>query len=494
MGKYIFMFIVSFSLLHGQSDSLKELLNYYPLQIGNYWEYEMTSQQIPFPAEVYTFSDEVIGDTLLENNINYKILLHKDLYPQYYVSYKFERIDSLTGCVYQYRNDTQLINNEFKMDSLFSQAGDTIFSSRNGYSSFGYFRTICQSTGTDSLFGVTTQTKTFFDQSFMPGGEYKLAKGFGFYQSSGCESSCGGTSLVYAKINGIEYGHQLKTNVEKYLDSLKCYYPLETGDKWIFDRYDQSSVETMNCLWSLEVIKDTLMPNGKTYKVIVNSLYTTPKYITTSYERIDSSKAKVFRYDQAADSLDYENLILDFSMKKGDIVHTPFWEITFKDENEITYFDKTTHTREYSHLHGFANYGDQYLKNIGLYKYMFAGDFFESISFLKGCVVNNTKHGDTTITSISNDVKERLSFNLSQNYPNPFNPVTKIKYSISQHGHVSIIVYDILGKGVLTLIDQYNNAGDYEIEFNAGNLPSGVYFYKMKCYDYSKTRQLLLLK
>jgi len=68
MRKYIFLFIVFSSLIHSQSDSLKELINYSPLQNGNYWEYKMAVQQIPFPAEYYAFSDDVFGDTLLENN------------------------------------------------------------------------------------------------------------------------------------------------------------------------------------------------------------------------------------------------------------------------------------------------------------------------------------------------------------------------------------------------------------------------------------------
>jgi hypothetical protein len=101
------------------------------------------------------------------------------------------------------------------------------------------------------------------------------------------------------------------------------------------------------------------------------------------------------------------------------------------------------------------------------------------------------KWGTTSVDDIKN---ETISFNLQQNYPNPFNPVTRIKYSIPHSGLVSIIIYDILGKEILNLVNQYTNAGDHESEFNAGNLPSGVYFYKMKCDDFSKTRQLLLLK
>ncbi|MDP3831883.1 MAG: T9SS type A sorting domain-containing protein, partial [Ignavibacteriaceae bacterium] len=93
------------------------------------------------------------------------------------------------------------------------QPGDTINSSRAGYTSFGYFQTICNSIDNDTVLGVQTETKTYFDQSFMPGEEYKLAKGFGYYSSSSCEFSCGWTFLVYAKISGIEYGSKIITSV-----------------------------------------------------------------------------------------------------------------------------------------------------------------------------------------------------------------------------------------------------------------------------------------
>jgi hypothetical protein len=86
------------------------------------------------------------------------------------------------------------------------------------------------------------------------------------------------------------------------------------------------------------------------------------------------------------------------------------------------------------------------------------------------------------------------NISLSQNYPNPFNPVTKIKYSLPKSVQVIVKVYDILGNEIFTLIDKYVTAGEYEIEFNASKLPSGVYFYNMTAGTTSITRKLLLMK
>jgi len=85
-------------------------------------------------------------------------------------------------------------------------------------------------------------------------------------------------------------------------------------------------------------------------------------------------------------------------------------------------------------------------------------------------------------------------FTLSQNYPNPFNPNTKIKYSIPHSSNVKIKVFNILGNEIITLVDEFKVAGEYELTFDADNLPSGVYFYRMITEGYSQTSKMILLK
>ena len=85
-------------------------------------------------------------------------------------------------------------------------------------------------------------------------------------------------------------------------------------------------------------------------------------------------------------------------------------------------------------------------------------------------------------------------FILSQNYPNPFNPSTKINWQAPLSGWQTIKVFDVLGTEVKTLVDEYRNAGSYEVEFIANNLPSGVYFYQLKVGDYLETKKMILLK
>jgi hypothetical protein len=85
-------------------------------------------------------------------------------------------------------------------------------------------------------------------------------------------------------------------------------------------------------------------------------------------------------------------------------------------------------------------------------------------------------------------------FALEQNYPNPFNPSTIISYQVASLSNVSLKVYDLLGREIATLVNEMKSAGSYTATFNAANMPSGVYYYKLKAGNYSSVKKLLLLK
>ncbi|HEX7358168.1 MAG TPA: T9SS type A sorting domain-containing protein, partial [Ignavibacteriaceae bacterium] len=85
-------------------------------------------------------------------------------------------------------------------------------------------------------------------------------------------------------------------------------------------------------------------------------------------------------------------------------------------------------------------------------------------------------------------------FTLNQNYPNPFNPATTISWQSSVAGNQTLKVYDITGKEIATLVDEYKPAGNHEINFDASSLSSGVYLYKLIAGKYSETKKMLLIK
>jgi len=99
--------------------------------------------------------------------------------------------------------------------------------------------------------------------------------------------------------------------------------------------------------------------------------------------------------------------------------------------------------------------------------------------------------------SFINDQKDKFlpkEFALFQNYPNPFNPATSINYSLPDDVFVTLIVYDILGRKIITLENSFKNAGNYVSTFDAGNLTSGIYFYKLKAGRFTAAKKMLLLK
>jgi len=98
----------------------------------------------------------------------------------------------------------------------------------------------------------------------------------------------------------------------------------------------------------------------------------------------------------------------------------------------------------------------------------------------------------TQTNTLSNGLSQ--PFNLYQNYPNPFNPNTVISYQLPVSSFVKIKVYDVLGNEVATLVNEKQNAGSYSVEFDAGNYPSGIYYYKLEAGDFSEVKKMILLK
>jgi len=85
-------------------------------------------------------------------------------------------------------------------------------------------------------------------------------------------------------------------------------------------------------------------------------------------------------------------------------------------------------------------------------------------------------------------------YKLQQNYPNPFNPTTTIKYQIPELSFVILKVYDVLGNEIETLVNKEKAVGNYEVNFNAASLPSGVYFYRLQAGNFVDIKKMVLLK
>ncbi len=101
---------------------------------------------------------------------------------------------------------------------------------------------------------------------------------------------------------------------------------------------------------------------------------------------------------------------------------------------------------------------------------------------------------ENVITSVESIDGVPTTFALAQNYPNPFNPSTNIQFSIPKSSNVKITVFNILGEEIATLVNSFMNAGNYKVTFNASNLPSGMYLYRIQSENFTQVKKMLLTK
>lgn len=110
-------------------------------------------------------------------------------------------------------------------------------------------------------------------------------------------------------------------------------------------------------------------------------------------------------------------------------------------------------------------------------------------------IMNNVSAYYSNIVGIDDNENIGISnYSLSQNYPNPFNPATIIEYKIPESNFVEIKIYDVLGKEIATLVDEFKTEGIYEAQFTTNNLPSGIYIYRMNVGNFSETKKMILMR
>jgi len=281
-------------------------------------------------------------------------------------------------------------------------------------------------------------------------------------------------------------------------DEVLNYYPLAVGNKWIYDKYTHIEWNTYHDIFIRTVVGDSLLPNGKKYFHLFEDVV--GSYNQTYFERVDSSEGKVYRYDNTQGFPDDEYIIDDLLAEIGDTI--PSYRMGYWEDGYTTMIDEVT----------FEKWGlikpkkvfEQYIlhppvysltQDIGLDSIYSYFDFGETRVIIKGCIINGSVYGDTTVVSIEG-VTPNLptEFSLSQNYPNPFNPTTTIKFTISDLRFTILKVYDVLGNEIATLVNEEKSSGEYEVEFSGKGLPSGVYFYQLRTGGFVDTKKLILIK
>ena len=141
-------------------------------------------------------------------------------------------------------------------------------------------------------------------------------------------------------------------------------------------------------------------------------------------------------------------------------------------------------------------YNKLYLVKDGEGIFCFNAGTVDGVWTMQGCNIYATNsYFAPLVTRIKNDIKQPNGFILHQNYPNPFNPGTTIKYALPTAGYITISIYNVLGEEIRELVSENQSAGNYELYFNASDLTSGIYIYRLKTSTgFSNSRKMLLIK
>jgi hypothetical protein len=295
------------------------------------------------------------------------------------------------------------------------------------------------------------------------------------------------------------------------------YYPLKVGNSWTYIQFYSCPPSTIRIK---RTVADSVILNGHVYYSV---FYGTQNKIL----RVDSTTGNLLQFSyNGCQWLNNEILVDSIASEFYDSCRAScrndFFTICADTSNQILFGSEKKIKKFVWSDHFETSEQRIYVKDIGFCSFQTAaGNGCIGSLTLTGCVIDGIVYGDTSLTGINNVSTEiPQNYFLYQNYPNPFNPVTKIKFGIPllrglpdilQTGSlnkcwqsvddgagrgvfVKLIIFDILGKEITTLVNQQFSPGTYETEWNGSDYPSGIYFYKLESSNFSETKKMVLIK
>ncbi len=274
------------------------------------------------------------------------------------------------------------------------------------------------------------------------------------------------------------------------------HYPLEVGDRWEFIEVFSDD------LVSRTVVGDTVLPSGLSYKMILQErIGGRTTRVDSIYQRLDGQK--VFEINPWRVS---EFLIYDFSLSRGEVVTTFATSVDTTDIIVWCIDFPKLFCRKLPRWSFFVDNARRFIDDEVIYEVTdslgmtkrngIEGDVYELQRAIVGGVVY-----DIADTCVAAEVPEEPPVNtvpeqiqLFQNYPNPFNPGTKIRYDIAEPNRVHLKVFDVSGRHVVTLVNAYQQPGEYELEFDGSNLASGIYIYRLSVGRTNIARKMVLMR
>jgi hypothetical protein len=283
------------------------------------------------------------------------------------------------------------------------------------------------------------------------------------------------------------------------------YMPLQVGNVWLY--YFNYNVIGGSIGYEKCRIISIYQANGKSYysvsitrTYIYQGIQCNARFLLNATAvRIDSLTGNLFNYGNCGSS--QEMLLDSLNSRPGDTSYIcpPSFQgnrVICSDTNNYVIFGQSRKSKGFR-ISVFEGYNLQrYAVDIGLVLYNHVQLMGLCSEILLGCYVNGSLYGDTVIHVGINQINSEIpdKFSLFQNYPNPFNPLTKIKFQVPKTGFVKLSVFDVMGREIQVLVNQQLSVGTYEADFDASNLPSGVYYYKLETEEFNETKKMVLVK
>ncbi len=222
-----------------------------------------------------------------------------------------------------------------------------------------------------------------------------------------------------------------------------------------------------------------IFPGGARMKGILGDKVYIGRSLDGSYEGISIENFAKIRFEAFGTG----TLSVYLEVKSGNTTFYPFVNVPLT---------ANVSTKEISLNQFLVNGQPAYMGNVSMVSFQLTKSLNPSINnydyTIQNAVIISNSVG---VNSNTTDIKD---YALTQNYPNPFNPTTKIAFSLPKQGNVTLKVYNMLGKEVATLINDFRNIGNYEVSFDGASLSSGVYFYKLEAEGFSDVKRMMLVK
>jgi hypothetical protein len=283
------------------------------------------------------------------------------------------------------------------------------------------------------------------------------------------------------------------SNIFSIYDEGPFQFPLKVGNRWDYKEGWWDGQGSEENIVTYNVIADTLMPNGKIYYLVRPDNFMFFK----DYIRADSKGIYYYDVNCGQEWLCYNfELFPDehSEILAGNCDSLNISRIIKGNQYKTICFGKEVPAMGYSYVGGIDNvYSVEIAPEFGFLRSSTPSPFANYYSVLSGCQLSGVVYGK--LTSVNEDYSSKpKQYSLYQNYPNPFNPVTSIKYQLPKDSNVSLKVYDMLGREVAVLVNEYKQAGYYKVDFNGSTLSSGVYIYRLTADKFVATKKLILMK